>query len=169
MKAILVSILFAAAAYPVTITIQNPNVQSFPGGSVNFLFTAGPDSTSYVSYVSSFLINESDAALGSYLDNIGLLGGPVNFSHAPGAKTWSGIAGTYQVSPWAVVGATNNATLRVLYELHSDDPLQCGNCWLDTKWKDVAVSITVAPVPEPGSLLLIGLAGVALLLQAGRR
>lgn len=165
MKSILLSVFFAAAAYPLTLSINNPSVIGYQGGSVNFGFTAKADSSVFVTYVASFLVDESNSSIGSYVDNIGALGGPANFVHPPKSKDWTGVAGSYLIDPSAPIGASSNATLRVLYETYRNDPAKCTNCWLDSQRKDIAVSVTVVPVLEPGSVLLMSLAMLALILR----
>jgi hypothetical protein len=165
MKALLLTLLFASAACPATLSILNPNLSASAGNSADWQFQVTPSDSLFYTYVSSFLVDETNPSIGVYSDNIGLLGGPQDFVLPPSFGTWSGIAGTYTLDPAATVGALNLATLRVLYESYTDDPLTCGNCFAGSDFRDFAVSVTVAPVPEPGSIWLMVAGGAGILLR----
>ncbi len=165
MKSLLLILLFASAACPATLSILNPNLSASAGNTVEWQFEVTPSNSFFYTYIGSFLVDESNGSIGSYADNIGLLGGPQSFVLPPTNGTWSGIAGSYSIDPAATVGALNVATLRVLFEYYFDDPNTCASCFEGSEFQDFAVSVAVDPVPEPSSVMLMIAGGAGMLLR----
>ena len=122
----------------------------------------------YVSFTSTFPLAESNPALGSYFDMLGVAGGPNNFVLYPG-QSWSTQLASYVIDPGALAGSTNLLTVRVLWEEYTDDPNFCVNCFLGSGFADHDVSVTVGAVPEPGTATLFLLAGAGLVVMRRRR
>ncbi len=162
-----------AAQASVIVNLDPPsgNITGWAGDSVGWGFTLTSDSTAWISVLTSFLIDETNPALGAYTDFIGSQGGPVNAVLAPGAPPWTETfdsnsqlgVGSFSIDPSAAIGATDSGILNVEYETFSGDPNVCGSC--DTGFADTtaAFSIQVTPTPEPralgwltGFILLVG-------------
>jgi hypothetical protein len=149
--------------------IDAPDLSGQPGSVVSWKFRASADAVNFITFTSSFLLDETNPSIGTYSDVIASLGGPVDFQLPPGAPDWMEVAGTFQIDPIAAIGARNDATLRVLYETYSDDPFTCSQCFVSSDFQDLKVSVSVAPVPEPGTAVLMALGGAAALLSRRRR
>ncbi|MDX2150249.1 MAG: PEP-CTERM sorting domain-containing protein [Bryobacteraceae bacterium] len=160
--------LAIAGAAPL-ITLNSAGIRGYAGRTTGWSATVQADSSEWISLSGTFLYNESSPLIGTYIDIAGGLGGPVNFSLAPGAPDWvltfSGPAtgfANYAIDAFAPPGAVNQAILRVLYEGFSDDPLTCGFCQTTSSFVDLPVTVEVAPVPEPGSALLVAAGAAAM-------
>ena len=127
---------------PTGITLTASDLQGFAGQTVTWTFTTVPDSSNYTTFTSSFLLFESNSSIGFYMDSIGALGGPVDFMLPPGSPNWSDSLGSFTIDALAPAGAVNNATVRVLFETYSGDPLQCRSCFVSSGWEDLNVSVT---------------------------
>jgi hypothetical protein len=158
-------------AAPVLTIPNNGAISGTPGQTVGWGFTMTSDSN-YVTVIGSYLLTESNPALGLYEDYIGPMGGPVNAVLAPSYGKWevffnagtkTGLGG-FTISPNAQIGQSNTGTIRVLVELFTADPNGCdSDCYVDSISLDVPFSVTaVAPVPEPATVLLTGSALLAL-------
>jgi hypothetical protein len=154
------------------------SVTGTAGSIAGWGFTVEPDPVQWISFVGSFLMNETNPALGTYTDLIGASGGPVDFTLPAAAPTWTqgfshaaqtGI-GAYALSPASLPGDQNSGVLRVLWAAYTADPYSCGSCFAGSFYQDFEFQVTVvAPpqdVPEPATLSVVLIAGVALL---GRR
>lgn len=151
-----------------------------PGSIVGWGFMVAPDPDEWISFISSFLISDSDPT-GTYTDFIGGLGGPVGAYLPPASGNWQvpldlaaslGL-GAYTVDPTAAPGTTADLTVRVLYERYSDDPNTCDSCYIDTSDLDVNLSLQVvqpdgAATPEPSSYALMAAGGALLLWRRTR-
>lgn len=186
MKSLLTSILLIAStlgAAPIfSLMPTGGAVTALPGGLTGWGFKLTSDDTLYLSVVSSFLLTESNPALGNYSDLIGFVGGPDNFALAPGAPAWeapfnaqtaTGV-GYFVVNPNATLGSVNSGLFRLVVETYTDAPLFCGTaCLVDTIVFDVPYSVTVGAasnaVPEPATLLLSSAALGALVLLRRRK
>lgn len=155
MKTLLFAGLLAIPSSAATLTLGTSDLEGVPGSTVSWSFSAKADQVNYVTYVASLLLFESNSSIGFYEDNIGMLGGPVNFLLPPGSPDWREIAGRYWIDPSAIAGAKNEATLRILFETYSDNPAKCRSCFVSSGWSDYAVSVSVAAIPEPGTALLL--------------
>ncbi|MCU0227724.1 MAG: PEP-CTERM sorting domain-containing protein [Bryobacterales bacterium] len=157
------------------LTATNTAVSGMAGSALELRFQlVNPELTAYFNVYSSALIAQTNPSIGDiafddapYQDNIGLLGGPVDGVLPPG-DTWEDVLGLYAIRLGALVGASNQITVRIFWDQFSDDPNVCGECLEDTGFSDVQYTITVndvagEPVPEPGTwaLLAAGLAIVA--------
>jgi hypothetical protein len=161
--------LACAASSAAPLQIDVPDLYGQPGSVVSWKFRASADAVNFRTFTSSFLVFESNSSIGFYTDVIASLGGPVNFLLPPGSPDWVDVAGTFQIDPFAALGARNDATLRVLYETYSADPGTCTQCFVSSDFQDLKVSVNVAPVPEPGTALLVALGGAAALLSRRQR
>ncbi len=151
--------LFAA---PV-LTISPDPLSGLPGEHVGWSFSLTADDTFWISAVTSYLDGESNSLLGFYTDRIGPQGGPVNFSLAPNAPTWTqsfdyanGLGvGSYWIDAGATIGATNTGTLIVAFDLFSDDPATCGSCQVGSGSASDTFTINTTDVPEPATAPLV--------------
>lgn len=154
-------------------------VTGTPRGTTGWGFTVESDSLQWISFVGSFLMGETNPALGVYTDRIGVSGGPVDFTLPAAASTWTQIfndaaqtgIGAYALSPASLPGDENSGVLRVQWAVYTADPYSCGSCFVGSFHQDfdVQVTVTEAPaevVPEPATLSVVLLAGTVLL---GRR
>lgn len=169
-SSILLVALSSLASATVVLAIDPPggSVAGQPGDTIGWGFTTQSDPNLWVTFVTSFLLVESNPFLGTYTDFIGSEGGPVNFELAPGSSNWTqafdSIAGTgigsYAIDPAALPGAVDSGTLRVLYETFSADPNTCGACDAGSGFVDVPFQLAVTATPEPATWLLL-VAGIA--------
>jgi hypothetical protein len=171
------TILAATSFAAPLLTLDPPTgaVEGAPGTTAGWGFTLTADPNLWLSAIGSFILNETNPSLGAYTDLIGSLGGPTNFSLAPGAGPWQegfnftnqlGL-GFFEISNGATIGSTSSGTIRVLVEAYNDDPAVCGgNCVENTFELDVPFSVTVnepAPeVPEPSTWMMLATALVLL-------
>jgi hypothetical protein len=158
-----------------TITPGTGGLAGLPGGIVGWGFSLTNDSTvDTLTVNSSFLIGESNSALGTYTDIISFFGGPFAFA-LPTLSTWTEAftydldpsnqagLGYFQIDPGATSGMTDSATLSVQYELDN----AATGAFDSSGSFDLPVSITVqtpAQTPEPGTAWMLIL-GVALLFS----
>lgn len=170
--------LLAATSFAAPLlTLDPPSgaVGGAPGTTVGWGFTLTPEPNLWLSAIGSFILNETNPSLGSYTDLIGSLGGPTNFSLAPGANPWQLVfnftnqlgLGFFEINNNALVGSTNSGTIRVLVEAFSDDPADCGGECLESTFElDVPFSVTVneatPEVPEPSTWMMLATALVLL-------
>jgi hypothetical protein len=137
-----------------------------PGASTGWGFVVSPDAVNWISFTGSALQNLSSPSVGTYLDFIGMTGGPVNAVLPPGNIPWvqsfddglSTGAGAFTVFPGAIPGSFETGEIVVFYDEFTDDPNTCASCYLDSLSFAVPFRIDVtSAVPEPGSagLLLI--------------
>ena len=182
-KMILHTILMLGIAVPavqatiITLDPATGPVEAPPGGTTGWGFTfESPDPTKWVSVIGSVLLFESNPILGYYTDLIGAQGGPVAGFLPPGSPAWvqtfdenagTGI-GYYTIDPLAIPGAQNSGTLRILYELYTDNPATCGGCFDSEGSADAEFLVQVqspatsaVPEPESAALVLAGAAAVA--------
>jgi hypothetical protein len=173
----LMAIATSGAAPILTLDPSSGTIVGAPGGEAGWGFSLTSDDDEWITVIASFLTDESDPALGFYQDFIGAQTGPSNGPLEPGSPAWvqsydpingTGV-GTYFLSPLALLGSFNNATLVILYERYSANPFECDDCYLGEGELTASVSIQVAdtqpePIPEPSTLLLMagGLAALAL-------
>src|SRR4051812_30050619 len=82
-------------------------IQGTPGSNVGWGFNIVNDSpVDWISFVLSFPVNETNPALGTYVDLVGPQGGPVNFTLGPN-QSWMQVfseidftgAGLYMIDP----------------------------------------------------------------------
>ncbi|MBS1823815.1 MAG: PEP-CTERM sorting domain-containing protein [Acidobacteria bacterium] len=181
MKHLTLILLWAASltAAPVLTITPAGAASGTPGATVGWGFSLTPDDTEWITVIASFVLNESNASLGVYSDLIGSQGGPAGGVLPPSPQpAWSqdfdpGLftgLGSYTIDPLAVAGAINSGTIRVLYERYSDDPTQCGDCYIDSAEWDLAFSVAVddTSVPEPGSWALIATGAAAIAIRRMR-
>lgn len=175
-------ILFWAAsltAAPVLTITPGGALTGAPGATAGWGFTLTPDDTEWITVTGSFVLSESNGSLGVYSDLIGSQGGPVGGLLPPSPQpAWiqdfdlglfTGL-GFYAIDPLAAAGAVSSGTIRVLYERYSDDPTQCGDCYIDSAEWDVAFSVAVedASVPEPGTWAIVATGVAAILVRRMR-
>ena len=180
MKNVLVVLTFlAGVAIPSwgdVLLTTNPvdgHVFGTPGELVGFGFTLNSDPNTWTTVIGSFVLTESNPSLGVYVDLIGSQGGPIDGLLPPDEPTWTeafGLGtglGFYAIDPGALLGAETVGTIRVLYEQFLRDPRTCGECQFNSSWVDAPFSVTVgdAEAPEPGTMLLVGAAFLALWLR----
>jgi hypothetical protein len=145
-------------------------IQGAPGDNIGWGFTLASDPTLWISVITSSLLNETNPALGSYTDSIGLQGGPVNAVLAPASSTWTEAfdfisaqgVGSYAIDPSAVLGLTDSGTLDVQYEAFTADPNICGTCAAGFFDLTVPFSVQVTQAPEPVTAWLTAAALVIL-------
>lgn len=178
-KILSVFLLLLASAAPLVadpvMALATPDQFGRPLGAVGWTFTLKADPTDWISLIGSFILNESNASVGSYLDVSGFIGGPSNGVLAPGAPDWTsafnpnavdtGGIGAYFVDPFQVPGASTSGVIRVLYERFAANPNSCGgDCRIGEGQLDAAFSVTVAnapsAVPEPGATAMLALGAV---------
>jgi hypothetical protein len=162
----------ALATPMLTIDPLSGSVAGQPGQIVGWGFTLTSDPSFWIGVTSSFLLTETNPAVGFYTDFIGSEGGPSNGVLAPGSPDWTqtfddGLLtglGSYAIDPGASPGDNDSGTLRVLYGVFTDDPNTCGECFNFAGSLDASFSVNVVdPVaPEPGTFALL-LGAIALL------
>ncbi|MFN7935868.1 MAG: PEP-CTERM sorting domain-containing protein [Bryobacteraceae bacterium] len=164
MKHLIMILLWAASltAAPVLTLTPSAAVAGAPGATVGWGLSLTADDAEWITVIGSFVLSESNASLGVYGDLAGSQGGPVGGLLPPSPQpawvqdfdlsVFTGL-GFYAIDPLAAAGAVNSGTIRVLYERYSDDPTQCGDCFLGSAEWDVEFSVTVeeTSVPEPGT------------------
>lgn len=179
MKSFFLSLLILAggvamAAPLIELTPTPSPLAGQPGQTVGWGFRVTPDPTYYTSFVGSFLLLESGPMNNTYVDRIGLLGGPVDFALAPGSPVWeeafsfenqTGV-GFYTIDPNALLFAVNSGTLVIQYELYSGNPITCGDCFVGSD--EATFEYGVQAVPEP-STFAFAVAGLALFRLARRK
>ena len=156
------------SAGPVTFTLNPANgiLNTSAGSLTGWGFTLNNASTNWISVTSSALTFESGPALGAYTDFIGLQGGPSPFFAVAPSTIWTeafdGVsqgAGSYAVSPTAVLFAQNNGFLLVNYDIFDGDPLAGGN-QIGSESRSSAFTVNIADspssVPEPSTFALVG-------------
>jgi hypothetical protein len=156
-----------AAGPIVTLLPPDGAIQGAPDSVVGWGFNITADDTMWTTIVGVVVLNETDPAVGLFIDLISPQGGPLNGSLAPGSPDWTqpslpflGLGfGAYSISSTAATGAINEGQFVVLYELFSSDPLTCGGCFVDSGITALPFSVEV--VPEPGTTAMIA-GGLAL-------
>ncbi len=146
-------------------TLSPPTVSGAPGQTVGWGFSLTSDDLYWISVLGSYLEFETNPGLGVYIDRIGPLGGPVDFSLAPGANPWiqtfspEGVTGVgaFLIDAAAPVGALNMGELVVLVDYFTDNPLTCGSCQTGSGEFRQAFGVSVSDVPEPATMALSGL------------
>lgn len=146
------------------------------GQAVGWGFNITNDSpVSWISFVASFTIGETNPGIGSYIDLIGPQGGPVNFALAPNTSWGQGFdfsnglgLGAFLILPGVPVGEMNSGSIRVVWDSYDGDPSTC-NCIPAQFSADVPFQVTVTNTPEPGMVWLIGGGLVAMGLHRARR
>lgn len=168
-------ILIAAlplSAYAGSILTLNPSdgaISGSPGATVGWGFTLTSDSTDAITFISSFLLNESNPGFGQYSDIIGYQGGPDAGFVDPGAGNWTenffyspdpllqqGV-GLYRVSPLSAPGQSDTGVIHIEYELDAVGG-DCPGCYVASGSFEVPFSITSADTtaaPEPGTSSLV--------------
>jgi hypothetical protein len=175
-------------AEPIVTLTPGPNGSgpALPNQAVGWGFSVTGDSTYWISFTSSFILNESNPSLQMiYVDLIGMQGGPSSGVLAPGAS-WqqdyianmfgaTGL-GFYTINGLAPAGATSSGTIRVQYERFTANPIECGgSCQVDepAQFKDLAFTVTVASetssVPEPSTWVMLAAGVGALAIGRARR
>ncbi len=158
-----------AARADVTFTLDpsSGSIQGVPGDTVGWGFTLTSDPKSWISVVTTVLVNETNPSLGSYVDYAGLLGGPVNGVLAPGAPAWTVPfdllnqigAGAFSIDPLALAGAGDAGFIDLNYEIFSADPNVCPTC--ATGFGDLRAPFSVQATPEPSTAVFAGIAILA--------
>jgi hypothetical protein len=166
-------------AAPVVTPYPSSAVVGLPGTIVGWGFQVTPDATEWISFTGSLTLNETNPALGFYLDLIGTQGGPATSGVLPPSpepvwekefdlNTFQGL-GLFAISLSAPMNAVNSGDIRILYERYSDNPVTClVGCYIDSGFVDVPFSVTVGdPVPEPSTwqLLLLGVSALSVRLR----
>lgn len=181
MKQLSLILLWAASltAAPVLTLTPGGALTGAAGTTVGWGFTLTPDDAEWITVTGSFVLSESNGSLGVYGDLIGSQGGPVGGLLPPSPQPdwvqdfdlglFTGL-GYYAIDPLAAAGAVNSGTIRVLYERFSDDPTQCGDCFVASGEWDVEFTVTVedTSVPEPGTWMLIATGAGAVLIRRMR-
>jgi hypothetical protein len=128
-----------------------------PGDTVGWGFSStNDDFFQSISFGQSILINETNPALGTYIDLIGPQGGPDLFAVDPG-QTWSegfnvnqfGL-GSFTIDPAAALGSSDSGSIRVFFNYADSTP---GS--FDVPFY-VFVAASDAPEPATAWLLLAG-------------
>lgn len=153
------------------------NLLGSPGATVGWGFRISADSSEWISFVTSFLLFETEPGIGVYEDLIGPKGGPVDRVLSPGSSDWvesfdlsQGLGlGAFEVAPFAPLGTVNRAQLIVFYERFSDDPSLCPDCFLGSGELQANVGVTVGEIPEPGTWSLVVAAALGVWLRGRRR
>jgi hypothetical protein len=172
MKSLVLSLMLlvggvATAAPLIELTPAASPLAGQPGQTVGWGFRVTPDPTYYTSFVGSFLLLESGPMNNTYVDRIGLLGGPVDFALAPGSPAWeeafsfenqTGV-GFYTIDPNALLFAVNTGTLVIQYELYSANPVTCSDCFVSSG--EATFEYSAQAVPEPGTWMLAAAGVVA--------
>lgn len=178
LKHMLILVMFCTgSALGTPILVLTPSsgmISGVPGQTVGWGFSLTNTSlVDTLTVTTSYLINETDPAMGTYSDIISYFGGPSNFEMAP-STTWSELfsynpdpslqtgVGYYVIDPGAPGGSSDQATLVVEYEL---DNATTGN--FDSSGS-LFVPVEAQATPEPGTLGLL-LAAAAVWLCAGVR
>ena len=169
MHKLLISLILATAAALSADTISldldplGGSISGAPGSTIGWGFTLTNSSTSWISVTSSALTFETNPLLGSYVDFIGLQGGPApSFAVAPSSfwtETFDNVSqgiGSYTIPNSAELSAEDSGSILVSFDLFNSDPSDGGN---QTGSSSVSAPFTVdvapiAPVPEPSSLAL---------------
>ena len=156
-------------ASPILTTVPGSGaVIGKPGSSVGWGFTVTPDANYSLSAIASFLVDETNPALGTWNDVISYQGGPdggvllptsaawtENFSYNTNPANIAGL-GFYQIGANALVGQSDSGLIHIDFELDSVSPA-CLGCYVTTESVEVPFTVTVASAsaPEPGSLLMM--------------
>src|SRR5689334_816695 len=83
-----------ASAASVSLIPENGSITGVAGQTAGWGFDVVNDSPfQWISFATSFLINETNPSLGVYVDLIGAQGGPVNFALAPQTPWTEGFSG----------------------------------------------------------------------------
>ena len=130
-----------------------------PGDILDLSFSLGSDPTLNLSVTLAVLFNETNPAMGIFIDEISAIGGPTNGVLFAGTPVWTGTLGTYAIDGGAAWGDSDSGTIRVLYDLFSDDPNTCSACYVSSGFADAAFTVTAQTnaVPEPSYTVLLGL------------
>lgn len=166
-----VSVTMAAPVFGTLTPLSGP-----PGSAAGWGIDITPDANDWISFTGSFIVVESNP-IGFYGDFLGSLGGPDSGVLAPStAESWlapfdfpnSIGLGYYSFDPAAPNGALTFGAIRVLYERFSDNPLTCGDCFIESNYVDLLFTASVADeVPEPTTTFLSA-AGLALFFARRR-
>ena len=157
------------------VVLLDGKIAGLPGDFLGWGFTVEADPSLWISFVTSFTIDETNPSVGIYSDFIGNEGGPTNFELAPGAPDWTqsfdaisqtGL-GVFSIDPNALMGSRDSGKIRVLYDAFAQDPNVCDGCTGALGQFDVPFQVTVG-APEPSAWLLAGL-GLAALWRFRRR
>jgi hypothetical protein len=163
MKRIAIVTLFLAGTLlqgaPVFTLTPSADLTSGPGATTGWGFDITPDNLFAISIISTFVVDPSDAAFGTYTDLVSLLGGPDSGFLLPGPH-WiqpppSGI-GSFQLAPDAQGIFT--ALLHIDYEVYAVNGGSPGD-FVSTESVELPISVTATPEPASWILLLPILAG----------
>lgn len=163
MKRIVITALFFVATLlqgaPVFTLTPSADLTAAPGATTGWGFDITPDNLFAISIISTFVVDPSDAAFGTYTDLVSLIGGPDSGFLLPGPH-WiqppqSGI-GSFQLAPDAQ--GTLTALLHIdyeVYEVNNGSPRD----FVSTESVELPISVTATPEPACWILLLPILAG----------
>jgi len=176
----LVLSVLAGHAAGIAIDPIDGSISGTPGESLGWSFTVTADATEWISFVTSFTIDETNPSVGFYTDFIGAEGGPTNFVLAFGAPDWTQVfddvmqtgLGVFAIDQGAVVGSVDSGNIRILYSAYDEDPNSCEGCSGTPGSFDVPFAVAVVDVsdaPEPGVYLLTGMGLAALSVLRRRR
>jgi len=168
----------------VMITTNPPGgaVTGSPGQTVGYGFTITNNTSYYLLFDGSYFCEPSQdpefttctQSLGTYQDYIAANFTEVapmsSLSESFNANTMTGF-GAYDISPTAMVGATDSGNLVATYMEYQGDPLSGGTPESGDIELSAPASVTVIPVsttPEPSSRILAMLGGLGALLYRTR-
>jgi hypothetical protein len=174
----------AGNAEMVMITTDPPGgaVTGSPGQTVGYGFTITNSTAYYLLFDNSYFCEPGQdpasttctQSLGTYQDYIANNGTEIapmsSLSESFNANTMTGF-GAYNISPTAMVGATDSGNLVATYMEYQGDPFSGGTQVSGDIELSAPASVTVTPVsttPEPSSAILAALAGLGALFYGAR-
>jgi len=155
----------ARASIIVSLDPQDGAIAGIPGQTVGWGFTILPDPVDWATIVVTTISFDTNPGLGTYQDYLGPQGGDDDSALAPRTYEWAenfdpltlqGVGG-YTLSANAAAGEINYGTLSIVYELYSQDPKTCPDCYLSTEEVELPFLVTAVPEPDSFTLLLCGL------------